>query len=373
MSSIEHRNIPASQCHAPHSWVVADAAARTAITVAAGDVGKYCLQQDDSSQWMLTNHSPMTWLRFDGGEVAAADITDSTTVGRAVLTAADAASARSAIGAGTGNGSSNFSGAYADLTGKPTLGTASALNVAASGDATAGEVVKGNDTRLSDARTPTAHNQALSTITQSGATTGQVPTWNGTDWAPATPTTGGMTNPMTTAGDLIVGGASGAPTRLGISTNGYVLTLASGVPVWAAPSGGGGAWGSITGTLSAQTDLQAALDAKAPLGVIAQNSKSTAYTLVLADAGKHILHPSADTTARTFTIPANSSVAFPVGTVVSFVNQNAAGVVTIAITTDTMRLAGAGTTGSRTLAANGTATALKITSTQWIISGVGLT
>lgn len=29
--------------------------------------------------------------------------------------------------------------------------------------------------------------------------------------------------------------------------------------------GGGGTWGSITGTLSAQTDLQAALDAKAPI------------------------------------------------------------------------------------------------------------
>lgn len=46
-------------------------------------------------------------------------------------------------------------GAYADLSGKPTLGTAAALNVAAAGDAASGEVVKGNDTRLSDARTPT--------------------------------------------------------------------------------------------------------------------------------------------------------------------------------------------------------------------------
>lgn len=106
---------------------------------------------------------------------------------------------------------------------------------------------------------------------------------------------------------------------------------------------------------------------------IPQNSQSAAYTLVLADAGKHILHPSADTTARTFTIPANSSVAFPVGTAVTFINQNAGGVITIAITTDTMRLAGAGTTGSRTLAANGIATAVKVTSTEWIISGVGLT
>lgn len=108
-------------------------------------------------------------------------------------------------------------------------------------------------------------------------------------------------------------------------------------------------------------------------GNIAQNSQSSAYTLVLSDAGKHIFHPSADTAARTWTIPANSSVAFAVGDAVSFVNQNAAGVITIAITSDTMRLGGSGATGSRTLAANGVATALKITATEWIITGTGLT
>ena len=107
--------------------------------------------------------------------------------------------------------------------------------------------------------------------------------------------------------------------------------------------------------------------------IMPQNSQSAAYTAVLTDSSKQIFHPSADTTARTFTIPANSSVAYPIGTTLSFINQNAAGVITIAITTDTMRLAGAGTTGSRTLAANGIATAVKITSTEWIISGVGLT
>lgn len=116
-------------------------------------------------------------------------------------------------------------------------------------------------------------------------------------------------------------------------------------------------------------------DATANIGYlnIPQNSQSAAYTLVLTDSGKHILHPSADTTARTFTIPANSSVAFPIGTAITFINQNGAGVVTIAITTDTMRLSPAGTTGSRTLAANGSATCIKITSTEWIISGSGLT
>jgi hypothetical protein len=106
---------------------------------------------------------------------------------------------------------------------------------------------------------------------------------------------------------------------------------------------------------------------------LTQNSQSAAYTLVLSDAGKQIFHPSADTTARTWTIPANGSVAFPIGTPVTFINQNAGGVITIAITTDTLRLAGPGTTGSRTLAANGIATAVKVTATEWIINGTGLT
>lgn len=121
---------------------------------------------------------------------------------------------------------------------------------------------------------------------------------------------------------------------------------------WALPETGGG--GSGTGN-------------------IPQNSQSANYTLILGDAGKHIFHPSADTAARTWTIPANASVAFNVGDTVTFVNQNGAGVITIAITTDTMRLAVSGATGSRTLAANGMATALKVTATEWIISGVGLT
>ena len=105
---------------------------------------------------------------------------------------------------------------------------------------------------------------------------------------------------------------------------------------------------------------------------IPQNSQSAAYTLVLADAGKHIFHPVGDNNARTFTIPANSSVAYPIGTAITFINMAAANV-TIAITTDTLTLSPAGTTGSRTLATNGSATCIKITSTSWLISGSGLT
>ena len=102
-----------------------------------------------------------------------------------------------------------------------------------------------------------------------------------------------------------------------------------------------------------------------------QNSQSAAYTLVLSDSGKSVVHPITDNNARTFTIPANGTVAYPVGTAITFVNM--INTVTIAITSDTMYLAGAGTTGSRTLAAFGVATAIKVTSTSWIVSGNGLT
>lgn len=105
---------------------------------------------------------------------------------------------------------------------------------------------------------------------------------------------------------------------------------------------------------------------------VPQNSQSAAYTTVLTDAGKEIFHPVGDNNARTFTIDSNANVAYVVGTVIVFTNMAAANV-TIAITSDTLYLAGAGTTGSRTLAQYGTAAARKITSTSWLISGTNLT
>lgn len=102
------------------------------------------------------------------------------------------------------------------------------------------------------------------------------------------------------------------------------------------------------------------------------NSQSAAYTLVLADSGKAILHPSTDANARTFTIPANASVPYPLGTALTFINMTVQNV-SIAITSDTMYQAGSGATGTRTLAQYGQATAVKLTSTTWIISGNGLT
>lgn len=98
--------------------------------------------------------------------------------------------------------------------------------------------------------------------------------------------------------------------------------------------------------------------------------KGSNYTAVLSDAGGSIMANA----SVTLTIPANASVAYPIGTTLTFLNYQTSGNVTIAINSDTMYLANtAGTTGSRTLAPLGVATAIKVLATYWVISGAGLT
>jgi hypothetical protein len=171
-------------------------------------------------------------------------------------------------------------------------------------------------------------------------------------------------------GSLSASGGSGTVTSVSVvSANGFggSVATASSTPAITITTG---VTGLLKGNGTGVSAAVAGVDYSA--AVLTLSSQSAAYTLVLGDANGGILHPSSDTTARTFTIPANSSVAYPIGTSLTFINQNSAGTVTIAINTDTMRLAGAGTTGSRTLTANGIATAIKVTSTEWLISGTNL-
>lgn len=55
--------------------------------------------------------------------------------------------------------------------------------------------------------------------------------YDGSAWAIFTGA--GMANPMTAAGDLIIGGTAGAPQRLAKSADGKILKLVSGAPAWA--------------------------------------------------------------------------------------------------------------------------------------------
>jgi hypothetical protein len=94
-----------------------------------------------------------------------------------------------------------------------------------------------------------------------------------------------------------------------------------------------------------------------------QNQQTSSYTLALSDMGKHI-----SITTGGVVIPANGSVAFPIGATIVVFN-NSGSTQTISITTDTLRQAGTTNTGSRTLAVYGLATLVKVTSTVWVATG----
>jgi hypothetical protein len=99
---------------------------------------------------------------------------------------------------------------------------------------------------------------------------------------------------------------------------------------------------------------------EAPLGV---ENKTGNYTMVLADAGKCITMNSGSN--YTLTIPANGSVAYPVGTTLTFVRLGS-GTLTIAITSDTL----SSKDGNKKIAGQyGSATAIKTASTTWVLIG----
>ena len=82
-------------------------------------------------------------------------------------------------------------------------------------------------------------------------TAGQVLKVNSGATAPEWATdSSGMTNPMTTTGDTIYSSSGSTPARLAIGSTGNVLTVAGGVPTWAAPAGGGGLTSIASGSLS---------------------------------------------------------------------------------------------------------------------------
>lgn len=161
---------------------------------------------------------------------------------------------------------------------------------------------------------------------------------------------------------VLLNGAGGTPSAL-VCTN--CTGTASGLTAGTVTTNAN-LTGDVTSSGNATTLASSVI---ATIRTLPQNSQSTAYTTVLTDCGKHILHPSADTTARIITIDSNANVAAPIGCMITVVNQNAAGVLTVKVTADTQRLAGPGTTGDRTMAANCVATWLKIVATEWIVSG----
>lgn len=99
------------------------------------------------------------------------------------------------------------------------------------------------------------------------------------------------------------------------------------------------------------------------------NEQNTDYTLLLGDAGKTI-YRTTNGFAETWTIPAEASVDYPVGTWIAFYNDGG-NTTTIAITTDLMRGTD-GFTGSRTLGDNQRALIQKVASALWVYQATDL-
>ncbi len=114
-----------------------------------------------------------------------------------------------------------------------------------------------------------------------------------------------------------------------------------------------------TSNISSNTS---AIASKADVNFTINTQTGTSYTLVLGDAAKLI--DMSNASAIALTIPANSSVPFPIGTIIT-VLQAGAGQVTVGITTDTLN----GRNGLKTAGQWAVITLIKRTSTTWVLSG----
>jgi hypothetical protein len=167
----------------------------------------------------------------------------------------------------------------------------------------------------------------------------------------------GVTGVATLSGNATVGGT------LGVTGS---ATFSSTLSASTAPSIGAHLTNKtyVDGSISSATSNMGYLNIPQSGG----SAKTTNYTAILSDQGEMIVMNG---TSLTATIPANASVAYQVGTVLTFININSSAL-SIAITSDTLTLVNSTTTGTRTLNQNGIATAVKVASTSWIISGAGV-
>ena len=84
---------------------------------------------------------------------------------------------------------------------------------------------------------------------------------------------------LTTTGDIYYASSANTPARLGIGSTGNVLTVAGGVPSWAAPAGGGGMTSLASGSLSgASLDLQSISGSYKHLQLVLRNSRTANST-----------------------------------------------------------------------------------------------
>ena len=126
--------------------------------------------------------------------------------------------------------------------------------------------------------------------------------------------------------------------------------------------------GVMTGGFTLSTDNASA--SEAGYRGLPLNNQSDNYTLVLSDAGGAVRQSVA---SKTFTIPSNASVPYPLGTTIVIINGSS-GNLSLAITSDSLYWLdnASAASGTRTIGKYSVATIIKITSTVWNMWGTAL-
>lgn len=124
---------------------------------------------------------------------------------------------------------------------------------------------------------------------------------------------------------------------------------------------GSGNWILVSRT-TASASTPDISDSRGNVRDIPQNLRNASYTFALVDRGQHVMKN--DAFAYTWTIPTDASVAFPVGTAITLVNDGSAGTVSVSPAGGVTLLDGT-TSGAVTLAVASARTLLKIGANRW--------
>jgi len=194
------------------------------------------------------------------------------------------------------------------------------------------------------------------------STDGVMKLYTGSAWVAAYVSGSGFLAASSNLSDLT--STSTARTNLGLGT----VAIESTVPV---AKGGTGA----TTAADARTNLglgtsdavafNSVADVAGDVRDVPQNAKTSAYTLIASDNGKHI-----SITTGGVTVP---SAVFSAGDTVTIYNNSASSQTITQGASVTMYLVGTATTGNRTLAQRGVCTVLCVASNTFVVTGGGLT